>query len=371
MFLSQKWNPELKERFKKFYEQELQQEINEAEDKGYIHSDIFKKMGQHGYLNASGDNLPAAIFDFAAVLKEIAKISGSWGLAYHLNVLSSYIISTKIQDKAVKDKYLKAIKEEGKVCAFALTEPAHGSDLSFLDTEIKEQDKIFSLSGEKKYIVNGVNADLFIVAGQNKENVFTLLIDKEENPNAIKAEKLHTLGVKGAGLASVSFSNAKASEANLIGEKLLDVLNFINFDRIGSIIVALGMAEAAFEKALGHIRQRKQFGKNIGDFQGIQFTIAEMAASLKTIDHLVDLTLRDFSKGEVSVLSLSINKLECTRLMEDIVSKSIDLMGGSGYLEESEVARIYRDSKSVAIGGGTREVMKNFIGKQMVYKHLI
>lgn len=371
MFLSKNWNPEIKESFKGFYTTEMGQRVIEIEDKGFVDTDIFKKMAENGYFNASGENLPADIFDFAAVLKEVAKVSGSWALAYHINILSSYAISTQVQDKDIKEKYLKAIKEDGKVCAFALTEPAHGSDLSSLDTEITEHDKAYILSGDKKYIVNGVNAELFIVAGQKEDAIYTLLVDKEENPQGITVKKLNTLGVKGSGLASVNFSNVYAGEGNLIGKKLVDVLNLINFDRIGSIVMALGMAESAFEKALSHIRQRKQFGKSIGDFQGIQFIVAEMASSLKIIDHLVDLTLRDFSRNEVDVLSLSINKLECTRLMEEIVSKSIDLMGGSGYLEEFEVARIYRDSKSVAIGGGTREVLKNLIGKQMVYKHMI
>lgn len=371
MFLSKNWNPEIKENFKEFYTTEMRKRVIEIEDKGFVDTDIFKKMAENGYFNASGENLPADIFDFAAVLKEVAKVSGSWALAYHINILSSYAISTAVQDKDIKEKYLKAIKEDGKVCAFALTEPAHGSDLSSLDTKITEHDKAYILSGDKKYIVNGINAELFIVAGQKEDAVYTLLVDKEENPQGITVKKLNTLGVKGSGLASVNFSNVYAGEGNVIGRKLMDVLNLINFDRIGSIIMALGMAESAFEKALSHIRQRKQFGKSIGDFQGVQFIVAEMASSLKIIDHLVDLTLRDFSRNEVNVLSLSINKLECTRLMEEIVSKSIDLMGGSGYLEEFEVARIYRDSKSVAIGGGTREVLKNLIGKQMVYKHMI
>ena len=371
MFLSKNWNPEIKESFKEFYTTEMRKRVIEIEDKGFVDTDIFKKMAENGYFNASGENLPADIFDFAAVLKEVAKVSGSWALAYHINILSSYAISTAVQDKDIKEKYLKAIKEDGKVCAFALTEPAHGSDLSSLDTKITEHDKAYILSGDKKYIVNGINAELFIVAGQKEDAVYTLLVDKEENPQGITVKKLNALGVKGSGLASVNFSNVYAGEGNVIGRKLVDVLNLINFDRIGSIIMALGMAESAFEKALSHIRQRKQFGKSIGDFQGVQFIVAEMASSLKIIDHLVDLTLRDFSRNEVNVLSLSINKLECTRLMEEIVSKSIDLMGGSGYLEEFEVARIYRDSKSVAIGGGTREVLKNLIGKQMVYKYMI
>lgn len=371
MFLSKKWNPEIIESFSEFCSTEMGDSIKEIENRGFVDREIFRKMGEHGYFNVSGDGLPAGIFDFAAVLKEVAKVSGSWALAYHINILSSYAISTNIEDKSIKDKYLKAIKEEGKVCAFALTEPAHGSDLSSLDTEITGHDTAFILSGEKKYIVNGVNAELFIVAGQKEDAIFTLLVDSEENPHAITAKKLDTLGVRGAGLASVNFSNAYAGEGNVIGRKLVDVLKLINFDRIGSIVMALGMAESAFEKALSHVRERKQFGKSIGDFQGIQFAIAEMASSLKIIDHLTDLTLRDFAKGEVDVLSLSVNKLECTRLMEEIVSKSVDLMGGSGYLEEFDVARIYRDSKSVAIGGGTREVLKNLIGKQMVYKYRI
>ncbi|WP_251669525.1 MULTISPECIES: acyl-CoA dehydrogenase family protein, partial [unclassified Sporosarcina] len=197
----------------------------------------------------------------------------------------------------------------------------------------------------------------------------TTLIEKKGNEDSIQAEKLNTLGVKGSGLGLVAFNNSRVQEGNLLGTEIRDVLNLINFDRIGSIIMTLGMAEAAFEKALSYIRERKQFGKSIADFQGIQFMIAEMTASLKIIDHLVDLTIKEFRNDEISMLSLAINKIECTRLMEDIVSKSIDLMGGSGYLEQYEVERIFRDSKSVSIGGGTREVLKNLVGKQMVYKY--
>ena len=369
MFFSKKWDIELVASFKEFYKRDLKELVQETEIRGYVHSDIFMIFGQRGYFDAIGDNLPQKVYSFAAVLKEIAKVSGSMAMAYHINYLSSYAINSHIKDEDLKHKYMDAIKKKGKVCAFALTEPMHGSDLSSLDTVISEKGDVFLLSGSKKYIVNGVNADLYIVAGQKDADIYTLIIDSEENQDAIQAVKLNTLGVKGAGLGYVTFINAKAGNENLIGTKLVDVLNLINFDRIGSIIMALGMAESAFEKALSHIRERKQFGKSIGDFQGIQFIVAEMTASLKTIDHLVDLSLRDFANGEVNMLSLSINKLECTRLMEEIVSKSIDLMGGSGYLEENEVERIYRDSKSVSIGGGTREVLKNLIGKQMVYKH--
>lgn len=371
MFLSKKWNIELVASFKEFYKQDLKGVVQETENRGYVHSDIFRRFGQKGYFDAIGDNLSKNVHSYAAVLKEVAKVSGSMALSYHINYLSSYAINGHIKDEDLKRKYLDAIQREGKICAFALTEPMHGSDLSSMDTIISERGEGFLLSGKKKYIVNGVNADIFIVAGQKDADIYTLIIDSEENPDAIQSEKLNTLGVKGSGIGYVTFLNATAGKENLIGTKLMDVLNLINFDRIGSIIMALGMAESAFEKALSHIRERKQFGKSIGDFQGIQFMVAEMTASLKTIDHLVDLTLRDFANGEVNMLSLSINKLECTRLMEEIVSRSIDLMGGIGYLEEYEVERIYRDSKSVSIGGGTREVLKNLIGKQMVYKHQI
>src|SRR5690606_25721695 len=127
----------------------------------------------------------------------------------------------------------------------------------------------------------------------------------------------------------------------------------------------------AFEKALAYIRERQQFGQNIGDFQGIQFIIAEMAADLKIINHLADTELKDFAADRVNITSLAVGKLEATRLAEKIASKAVDLMGGNGYLMENEVERIFRDSKSVAIGGGTREVLKNMIGKQMVYKYQI
>ena len=371
MFYSKYWNEETKTDCKNFLLHEMKNDIDDCEDNGFIHPKIFKKISEKGYFDSIGNNFKEDFYLYATVLKEIAKVSGSLALSYHINYLSGYAITTYIKDSTRQSKYLDAIKKDGKICAFALTEPMHGSDISNLDTKITSDNEGYNLSGIKKYIVNGVNADYYIVAGQKEEDIYTVLIDREENGDKIQSEKHKTLGVKGSGLGLVTFNNAKVQKENLLGTNIKDILKIINFDRIGSIIMALGMAEAAFEKALIYIRERRQFGKSIADFQGIQFIIAEMTASLKVIDHLVDLTVKDFRNNEVDMLSLAINKAECTRLMEDIVSKSIDIMGGSGYLEEFEVERIYRDSKSVSIGGGTKEVLKNLVGKQMVYKYKI
>lgn len=371
MFLSKQWNPQLTEDFRGFYHAQISEQVEKTEVLGYIPKELMKSLGDEGYFNSIGDDFKQEIHFFAAVLKEIAKVSASVALSYHINHLCALVISMRMEESDIKQQLIKRIKSGNALCAFALTEPRNGSDLSSMDTVVEEDENGYSVTGTKKYIVNGVNADFFIVAARQDQGVYTLLLEKEQNEHGIMGEKLETLGVKGSGLATVSFKTAKANHQNLLATSLKDVLSAINFDRVGAIIMALGMAESAFEKALAYIRERQQFGQNIGDFQGIQFIIAEMAADLKIINHLADTELKDFAADRVNITSLAVGKLEATRLAEKIASKAVDLMGGNGYLMENEVERIFRDSKSVAIGGGTREVLKNMIGKQMVYKYQI
>ncbi|WP_251672064.1 MULTISPECIES: acyl-CoA dehydrogenase family protein, partial [unclassified Sporosarcina] len=173
MFFSKNWDEEVKTDCINFLKDEMKNEIQDCETRGYIHSNFFKAMGKRGYFSSVGINLKEEFYLYATVLKELAKASGSLALSYHINYLSGYAITTYIKDSNRQNKYVQAIKQEGKICAFALTEPMHGSDLSSLDTKITSDKEGYVLSGIKKYIVNGVNADLYIVAGQKEDNIYT------------------------------------------------------------------------------------------------------------------------------------------------------------------------------------------------------
>jgi alkylation response protein AidB-like acyl-CoA dehydrogenase len=263
----------------------------------------------------------------------------------------------------------------GGLGALAITEPDAGSDATGMKTRFSPAGDAIIVSGGKSFITNGDVADLYLVFGKwaeidDAKGAISALIIEKGTPGLKILRTEDKLGHRASGTAVLAFENCRVPRANLIGApgtglKLL--LASLNRSRPSVAAHALGIARAAFEDAVAYINERKQSGRRIIDFQGIQFVLADMASELALtesflwhVGRLVDGGAADFA------VEASILKLRASDLAMRVATDAVQLFGGYGYCKDVRVERLFRDAKITQIWEGTNQIHRQFIGRSFI-----
>jgi acyl-CoA dehydrogenase len=263
----------------------------------------------------------------------------------------------------------------GGLGALAITEPDAGSDATGMKTRFSPAGDAIIVSGGKSFITNGDVADLYLVFGKwaeidDAKGAISALIIEKGTPGLKILRTEDKLGHRASGTAVLAFENCRVPRANLIGApgtglKLL--LASLNRSRPSVAAHALGIARAAFEDAVAYINERKQGGRRIVDFQGIQFMLADMASELVLtesflwhVGRLVDGGAADFA------VEASILKLRASDLAMRVATDAVQLFGGYGYCKDYRVERLFRDAKITQIWEGTNQIHRQFIGRSFI-----
>jgi acyl-CoA dehydrogenase len=263
----------------------------------------------------------------------------------------------------------------GGLGALAITEPDAGSDATGMKTRFSPAGDAIIVSGGKSFITNGDVADLYLVFGKwaeidDAKGAISALIIEKGTPGLKILRTEDKLGHRASGTAVLAFENCRVPRANLIGApgtglKLL--LASLNRSRPSVAAHALGIARAAFEDAVAYINERKQSGRRIIDFQGIQFMLADMASELALteaflwhVGRLVDGGAQDFA------VEASILKLRASDLAMRVATDAVQLFGGYGYCKDVRVERLFRDAKITQIWEGTNQIHRQFIGRSFI-----
>ncbi|MDM8148994.1 acyl-CoA dehydrogenase family protein [Priestia megaterium] len=338
--------------------------------------DVFKKLGELGVM---GLPFPeeyggggADTVSFAIVVEELSKACGSTGITYSAHVSLGgapiYLFGTKEQ----KERYLPALCSGESFGAFGLTEPNAGSDAGGTETEAVLKDGTFRINGSKCYITNASYAKFLALTAvtnrtEGKKEISAIIVPTEARGFTV-IDNYEKMGLHASNTTELVLEDVEVPEENLLGlrgEGFKQFLMTLDGGRIGIGAMAVGIAQAAYEKALSYAQERKQFGKAISSFQAIQFKLADMAMKIELARNMVYKAAWLKDQGKPFTKEAAMCKLYASEICMEVASQAVQIHGGYGYMKEYHVERYLRDAKLLEIGEGTSEIQRSVIARQI------
>lgn len=315
------------------------------------------------YGGAGGDNL-----SYIMAVEELSKVCATTGviLSAHTSLCAGLL--HQFGNAAQKEKYLIPLAKGEKLGAFGLTEPNAGTDAAGQTTTARLEGDYYVLNGSKIFITNGGVADTFVVFAMTDKSKGTRgisgFIIEKGYPGFSIGKKENKLGIRASSTTELIFEDCKVPKENLVGQdgKGFGIaMKTLDGGRIGIAAQALGIAEGAYEEAIKYLKERKQFGKNIGAFQGLQWIVAELDVKIEAAKHLVYKAAWNKDKGLPYSVEAARAKLYASEVAMDVTTKVVQLFGGYGYTKDYPVERMMRDAKITEIYEGTSQVQKMVI----------
>lgn len=310
---------------------------------------------------------------YVIAINELSKVSAVVGviLSVHTSVGTNPILYFGNEDQ--KQKYIPKLASGEYLGAFCLTEPSAGSDAGALKTKAVKKDDQYVLNGSKVFITNGGEADVYIVfastdASQGSRGISAFIVEKD-TPGFIIGKDEHKMGLHGSRTVQITFEDMKIPVENLLGEEgegFKIAMANLNTGRIGIATQALGIAEAAFEAAVGYAKERVQFGKPIAANQGVGFKLADMGTAVEAARLLVYRAANMRDRGLPCGKEASMAKLFASKTAVDVAIEAVQVFGGYGYTEDYPVERYFRDAKITEIYEGTSEIQRIVISKHLM-----
>lgn len=345
-------------------------------EKGEFPRHLIKKMGELGLM---GIPIPTeyggAGMDFKSyilVIHEISKVSPALGviLSVHTSVGTNPILFFGTEKQ--KRHYVPKLASGQYLGAFCLTEPSAGSDASSLQTRAVKDGDEYIINGSKIFITNGGEADVYIVFAKTNPNAgskgITAFIVEKGTPGLIIGKDEKKMGLHGSRTVEITFENMRVLETNRLGDEgdgYKIALANLDAGRIGIAAQSLGIAEGAFELALGYAKSREQFGKPIINHQGVGFKLADMATRIEATKQLVYHAAELKNEGKKCAKESSMAKMFASDTAMYVATEAIQIHGGYGYTKEYDVERYFRDAKVTQIYEGTNEIQKLVISRHL------
>ena len=353
----------LLEKIGRFVIKEIAPKAAEIDRKRLFPGDIIKKIGEQGILGLAfssefgGLGLPFTVY--IAALEMVAKCCAATGLSIGIHGTVCHGIEAFASEEQ-KRHYLPGLLTARKLACFALTEPDSGSDAGAMKTRAVLKDGKYVINGTKSFATNAGEADVIFLFARTKEGPSAFLIDAGA-PGLEFGDVIEKLGVRGSFTRKIFLKDCTVPEEAIVGEsgkgfeygKIM-----LNGGRVSIAAQSIGIAQAAYDKALPYSQERKQFGKHLSEFQGIQFKLAEMKTRLSAARSLTyhASMLKDLGKDFANEAAQA--KLFSSEAALWVCNEAIQIHGGYGYLDEYDVHRHWRDARLMTIGEGTSEILK-------------
>jgi butyryl-CoA dehydrogenase len=357
-----------------FAQKEVAAKARELDKEGRWPTELVKRMGELGFLGIAvpdehggggADNV-----SYALAMIEISKACASTGVIMSVNNSLVCDPLLKFGSDAQKKEFLAPLASGQKLGCFGLTEPASGSDASNMDTVAVKDGDSWVINGSKNWITNGPHADVILVfcctdRSQGARGTTAFIVPKG-TPGFNPQPRDHKLGIHAAHSCTIFFEDCRVPDALRLGDVGMGfkiAMHTLDGGRIGIASQAIGIAEAAYEKAVAYSKERKAFGEPIANKQAIQFKIADMAMKL---DAAKALTLRAAWLKDQAVKDKSVRhtqesamaKLYASEIATEVTHQALQVFGGYGYSTEYDMERHYRDARITEIYEGTSEIMR-------------
>jgi alkylation response protein AidB-like acyl-CoA dehydrogenase len=345
------------------------------EAQGYIDRDVYLAAGDLGLL---GMDIPeqyggAGIKDYrfnAVIVEECMRTSSGLGLTLQNDLIAPYLVSLGTEEQ--KRRFLPGLVKGELQGAIAMSEPAAGSDLSGIRTAGVRDGDDWIVNGSKTFISGGIVADFVITVVRTDPEAghkgFTLLILEDGMPGLTKGKKLDKIGCRSGDTAELSFEDVRVPDNNRLGDEgkgFYALMRNLPQERLGIAIGGLASAERAYEITLQYAKDRHAFGQSIGSFQANRHALAEIHTELEVARVYVDQCIAAVVRGEFTAEQAAGAKWWVTELQWKVTDRCMQLFGGYGYINEYEIARIWRDARVQRMYGGTTEIMKDLIGRKL------
>ena len=363
---------------REFAQNEIAPIAAEFDESGEFPSATVKKMGQLGFMGIEiPEEYGGAGFDtiaYVLAMEEISKVDASHGVIMSVNNSLVCHGVYKMGTEAQKQKYLKPIASGQKIGAYSLTEPMSGSDAGTMKSRARREGDHYVINGRKSWVTSAPVAEVIILftmtAPEKKHKGITAFIIETDKPGFSRGKKEPKLGIRASATSEVVFEDYHCPVENRLGEEgegFKIAMNVLDAGRIGIGSQALGIAGAAYEASLAYAKQREAFGQKIGEFQGIQYKIADMKMRLEASRLLIyNAALakqRGKHTGERYTLEASIAKLYASETAMFCAHQAVQIHGGMGYSKELPIERYFRDAKITEIYEGTSEIQRMVIAR--------
>jgi len=317
---------------------------------------------------------PGGCFKHNAIVVEEIAYAGYAGpmtdYSVHSDVCAGYIFNAGSEEQ--KQKWLPRMVSGETVCAIAMTEPGTGSDLQGIRTRAVRDGDVFRINGAKTFISNGQHCDLVILVARTNDTPgsrgMSLILVETDRPGFRRGRKLDKLGLLSSDTSEMFFDDLEVPVSNLMGVEgsgFATLMTELPQERLIIGVQSIAAAQRAFDITRDYVRSRKAFGKPVAEFQNTRYKLADLKADLLVGWAFVDQCLEKHVRGELSALDASTAKLWCTEMHGRVVDACVQLHGGYGYMREYEVCRLYADARVLRIYGGTSEIMRELISRNL------
>ena len=367
--------------FKEFAENEVKPLAQEVDETEKFPTGTVEKMAKYGFL---GIPVPKElggqgcdILTYAMCVEELSKVCGTTGVivSAHTSLCVDPILTFGTPEQ--KEKYVPDLASGKKLGAFGLTEPMAGTDAQGQQTKAVLDGDEWVLNGSKCFITNGKEADVYIVIavtgkiekrGRTMKEISAFIVEKG-TPGFTFGVKEKKMGIRGSSTYELIFTDCRIPKENLLGKQgkgFNIAMHTLDGGRIGIAAQALGLAEGALETTIAYVKERKQFGRSIAQFQNTQLQLADMATKVKAAQLMVyraALKKDEYQAGAKVSYSVeaAMAKLYAAEVAMEVTTKCVQLHGGYGYIREYDVERMMRDAKITEIYEGTSEVQRMVI----------
>jgi long-chain-acyl-CoA dehydrogenase len=358
-----------------FVEREIIPNLEEWREQRSIDRDLWRKAAAHDFL---GFSIPEQYggggiddFRFNVVLTESLAAAGiglASSIGLHTDVVAPYLL--ELSNDAQKGRWLPGFCSGDTVTAIGMTEPGAGSDLAGIKTRARREGRSWRIDGSKTFITNGMSADLVVVAARTGEgrSQITLFGVEASLPGFERGRKLDKLGQPEVDTSELFFDGVMVSDDEVLGEVdrgLAAMVERLPQERLHIACANVEHARLQLERTLEYAREREAFGRPIGTFQNSRFSLAEATTEVEVARAFVDRCITEHVAGNLSPVDAAKAKWWSSEMQNRVIDRCVQMHGGYGYMREYEVARAWQDARVTKIWGGTNEIMKEVIGRDL------
>lgn len=363
----------LKDAAAEFADTVIQPKVREMEENAKLDPELIQLFFDMGFMGIEipeiYDGGGGSFFMSIMAIEQISRVDASVGV--FMDVQNTLVNNAFLRwgTDEIKEKFLPQLATD-KVGAYCLSEAGSGSDAFALKCSAKEDGDSYILNGTKLWITNAAEADIFLVFAnidpdKGYKGITCFIVERGMDGFSI-SKKENKLGIRASSTCELTFEDVKVPKENILGEvgKGYKVaIETLNEGRIGIGAQMIGIAQGAYDEAIRYTKERKQFGKFISEFQGVQFQLAKMATELEMARLLVYNAARKKEAGQSFLKEAAMAKYYSSEVAEKVSSMAVDLFGGYGYVKEYPVEKFYRDSKIGKIYEGTSNMQLQTIAK--------
>jgi alkylation response protein AidB-like acyl-CoA dehydrogenase len=362
---------------REFAEREIAPRSRRLDETQEFPLDLMHRLGEMGLLGVvfppeyggAGLTYP----DFALIIEELARVDGAIALsvAAHNSLCSNHLYLAGNEEQ--KKRWLVPLARGEKIGAWSLTEPTAGSDASGTRTTAVKDGDHYVLNGSKTFATHGSVCDVAVVfavtdKSRGKHGISAFALEKGL-PGWRPGRKEDKMGCRASDTSEIVMDNCRVPASHLVGregEGFIDALRILDGGRIGIGSLAVGIAQGAFEQAVGYARKRQQFGRPIADFQAVQWMLADSATEIDAARLLVQRAASLRAAGKDTNLASAMAKLYASETAVRVCDRAVQIHGGYGYVKDYPVEQKYRDAKITTLGEGTSEIQRLVIARHLI-----